>query len=78
MLTPTSALEANYSDDLREQHSLRHQPITNNYKVNTRTQEISGAYVRSFVFKNFNPFVEAGPAASSSCPSATPAPLRWT
>jgi opacity protein-like surface antigen len=33
------------------------------YKVLTRTQEISGAYVRSFVFKNFNPFVEAGPGA---------------
>ena len=32
------------------------------YKILTRTQEISGAYVRSFVFKNWNPFVEAGPA----------------
>ncbi|HTQ70981.1 MAG TPA: hypothetical protein VMH92_05745, partial [Acidocella sp.] len=29
--------------------------------VPARVQEISGAYVRSFVFKNFNPFVEAGP-----------------
>ena len=36
---------------------------TNHYLVNTRTQEISGAYVRSFIFNKFNPFVEAGPGA---------------
>ena len=29
----------------------------------TRTQEISAAYVRSFIFQKFNPFVEAGPGA---------------
>ena len=29
----------------------------------TRTQEISAAYVRSFNYKKFNPFVEAGPGA---------------
>ena len=28
----------------------------------TRTQEISAAYVRSFNFRKFNPFLEAGPA----------------
>jgi outer membrane immunogenic protein len=28
--------------------------------VNTRTQEASFAYVRSFTFRKFNPFVEAG------------------
>jgi opacity protein-like surface antigen len=26
-------------------------------------QEMSAAYVRSFVYKNFNPFIEAGPGA---------------
>lgn len=60
MLTPTSAVEANYG--LTYQNTI-HYVIsnTNNYKVNTRMQEMSGAYVRYFVFKNFNPFVEAGP-----------------
>jgi len=62
MVTPTSALEMNYG--VTYQNDI-HYVIsnTNHYDVNTRTQEISGAYVRSFVFKNFNPFVEAGPAA---------------
>ena len=62
MLTPTSAFEANYW--MTYENSI-HYVIsnTNHYMVNTRTQEISGAYVRSFVFKNFNPFVEAGPGA---------------
>jgi outer membrane immunogenic protein len=62
MLTPSSAIEANYS--MTYENNI-HYVIsnTNHYMVNTRTQEISGAYVRSFVFKNFNPFVEAGPGA---------------
>ena len=62
MLTPSSAVEANYS--ITYANSL-HYVIsnTNHYDINTRTQEISAAYVRSFVFKNFNPFVEAGPGA---------------
>jgi opacity protein-like surface antigen len=30
--------------------------------VNTRTQEVSGAFVRNFNFRKFNPFVEAGAA----------------
>ncbi len=60
MLTPNSALEANYG--ITYQNSIGYYANPNNYKVLTRTQEISGAYVRSFVFKNFNPFVEAGPA----------------
>jgi opacity protein-like surface antigen len=30
--------------------------------VNTRTQEASGAYVRTFNFRKFNPFLEAGAA----------------
>jgi opacity protein-like surface antigen len=62
MLTPTSALEANYG--LTYQNSITYYgpQFQNGIAVLTRTQEISGAYVRSFVFKNFNPFIEAGPA----------------
>ena len=62
MLTPSSALEVNYGIDY--QNSL-HYVIsnTNSYKIGVRTQEISAAFVRSFVVKNFNPFVEAGPGA---------------
>ena len=59
MLTPSSALEANYG--ITYQNSIGYFVNPNHYKVLTRTEEISGAYVRTFVFKNFNPFVEAGP-----------------
>jgi opacity protein-like surface antigen len=61
MLTPTSALEANYG--ITYQNSLTFYANPNHYPVLTRTQEISFAYVRSFTFKKFNPFVEAGPGA---------------
>ncbi len=61
MLTPTSALEANYS--MTYENSIHIFANPQNILVNTRTQEISAAYVRSFVFKNLNPFVEAGPGA---------------
>jgi opacity protein-like surface antigen len=62
MITPTSAFEGNYS--MTYENSI-HYVIsnTNHYVVNTRTQEASGAFVRSFVLKNLNPFVEAGPGA---------------
>ncbi|MGA9060030.1 MAG: outer membrane beta-barrel protein [Terracidiphilus sp.] len=69
MLTPSSALEVNYG--ITYQNSIRFSSpsfgclpsgVCPGYKVLTRTQEMSGAFVRSFVFKNFNPFVEAGPA----------------
>lgn len=62
MLTPSSALEANYG--ITYQNTFHYiVGNTNDYKVLTRTQEISAAYVRSFTFKKFNPFVEAGPGA---------------
>jgi len=62
MLTPSSALEANYG--ITYQNSI-HYTIsnTNQYDVLTRTQEVSAAFVRSFVYRKFNPFVEAGPGA---------------
>jgi len=62
MLTPSSALEANYG--ITYQNTFHYiVGNTNDYKVLTRTQEISAAYVRSFTFRKFNPFVEAGPGA---------------
>ncbi len=62
MLTPTSALEANYG--ITYQNTFHYiVSSTNNYKILTRTQEISAAYVRSFTFRKFNPFIEAGPGA---------------
>lgn len=61
MLTPTSALEANYG--ITYENKLHFYSNPNNYNIPLRTQEISGAFVRSFVLKNWNPFVEAGPAA---------------
>ena len=60
MLTPSSALEANYG--ITYQNSIGYYVNPNHYKILTRTQEMSGAFVKSFVFKNLNPFVEAGPA----------------
>ncbi|MGA3033981.1 MAG: outer membrane beta-barrel protein [Terracidiphilus sp.] len=60
MLTPTAALEANYG--VTYENSIGYYVNPNHYKVLTRNQEISGAFVKSFVFKNWNPFVEAGPS----------------
>ncbi len=60
MLTPTAALEANYG--FGYQNKLHYWVNPNNYNIPVRTEEISGAFVKYFVFKNFNPFVEAGPA----------------
>lgn len=61
MLTPNSALEANYG--ITYQNTI-HYIVGNtvNVKVLTRTQEMSAAYVRSFTYRKFNPFVEAGPS----------------
>jgi len=60
MLTPSSALEANYG--ITYQNKMHYLiSNTNNYEINVRTQEISFAYVRSFTFRKYNPFVEAGP-----------------
>jgi len=59
MLTPTSAVEANYQ--MTYENNIHFYANPDNYNVNTRTQEISAAYVRSFVYKNFNPFRRGGP-----------------
>jgi len=59
MITPSSALEANYG--ITYQNKIHFYVNPNNYQVLTRTQEASFAYVKSFVFRRFNPFAEAGP-----------------
>jgi opacity protein-like surface antigen len=59
MLTPSSALEANYG--ITYQNAITYHfngPYHN--QVLTRTQEASGAYVRTFHYRKFNPFAEAG------------------
>ncbi len=62
MLTPTSALEVNYGLTYQNKFRYTGPAFYNGINVPARVQEISGAYVRSFVYKNWNPFVEAGPA----------------
>jgi outer membrane immunogenic protein len=62
MLTPTAALEANYGITYENTFRYVGPSFSNGIPILARTQEISGAFVKSFVFKNFNPFVEAGPA----------------
>jgi outer membrane immunogenic protein len=58
MLTPRSALEMNYSF---AQYTIRYNTVSfPNGQVHTRQQEVSGAYVYSRTYGNFNPFVEAG------------------
>lgn len=59
MLTPSSALEANYGIAYQTKYVFYTNP--NVYPIPARTQEISAAYVRTFNFKKFNPFIEAGP-----------------
>jgi outer membrane immunogenic protein len=58
LLTPRSGLELNYQYAQQVQHYIN---PTNNILIHDRFQEISGAYVYNFTFRNFNPFVEAGP-----------------
>jgi opacity protein-like surface antigen len=58
MLTPRSALEANYS---WAQNTQRYTVgSTNQARFLTRTQEMTAAYVLNFNLKRFNPFLEAG------------------
>jgi outer membrane immunogenic protein len=63
MITPSSALEANYGITYQNTIKFVLPQFPNGIRVLTRTQEASVAYVRSFTYKKFNPFVEAGPGA---------------
>jgi outer membrane immunogenic protein len=61
MLTPRSALELNYG---YQQNTQYYQVFGRaNGGIHTLQQEFSGAYVFNLNFKNFNPFLEAGPGA---------------
>ena len=60
MLTPRSGLELNYQYG---QNAQKYYTSFNNVRVHDRMQEISGAYVLNANFKNWNPFLEGGPAA---------------
>ena len=59
MLTPSSAIEGNYS---YSQFNTKFTAPFTNSMFHTSLQEGSVAYVRSFVYKKFNPFAEAGAA----------------
>jgi opacity protein-like surface antigen len=61
MLTPSNALEANYGITYQNRIHFRSNSVYDT-NVLTRTQEISGAFVHSFNYRKFNPFIEAGPA----------------
>ena len=60
MLTPRSGLELNYQ---YAQNAQKYYTSFNNVRVHDRMQEFSGAYVLNMTFKNWNPFIEGGPAA---------------
>jgi outer membrane immunogenic protein len=59
MMTPRSAVEVNYSFTQNQQNFVT-SFITG--KIHQRQQEFSAAYVYNLNFKNFSPFLEAGPA----------------
>jgi opacity protein-like surface antigen len=62
MLTPSSAIEANYGMTYQNKITYNFNGSFHN-QVLTRTQELSAAYVRSFNFRKYNPFIEVGPGA---------------
>lgn len=59
LLTPHSGLELNYQYNQNIQHFVFN---AGQYHIHDRIQEVSGAYVRSFNLKNWNPFIEVGAA----------------
>jgi hypothetical protein len=63
MLTPSSALEANYGITYQNKVTFYSPNFAAGLPVVTRNQEVSAAFVRTFYFHKLNPFVEAGPGA---------------
>jgi outer membrane immunogenic protein len=61
MVTPRSALELNYSFVQNNQKYVVGQPY--NYRIHSRMQELTAAYVFGLTFKRFNPFAEVGVGA---------------
>ena len=61
LLTPRSGLELNYSwSQYSVKYNLATALIPNSSEVHARQQEITGAYVYSRSYRNYNPFIEAG------------------
>ena len=58
MLTPRSALEANYS--FTQYQSYVTDTGANHYGIHTRQQEVSVGYVYTRNYRNYNPFAEVG------------------
>ena len=67
LLTPKSALEANYSFAQNTNYFQYDGNQTYN-PIHSRQQELSAAYVFGLTFKNYNPFVEAGVAGILNTP----------
>jgi len=64
MLTPSSAIEGNYGITYQNKINFSGPNMPSvGITILTRTQEVSGAYVHTFNFHKFNPFVEAGAGA---------------
>ncbi|MHB1958428.1 MAG: outer membrane protein [Acidobacteriaceae bacterium] len=59
-LTTNGAVEANYSYSHFTSKFSAYSAGTFNARVYTGLQEATGAYVRTFPFKKFNPFLEGG------------------
>jgi opacity protein-like surface antigen len=59
LLTPHGGLELNYQYNQNVQHFIYPGGA---YNIHDRFEEISGAYVYSFNFRNWNPFIEGGAA----------------
>jgi outer membrane immunogenic protein len=60
LLTPNGAVEANYSYSHFTSKFTAYAGGTYNVRVYTGMQEATAAYVRTFPFKKFNPFLEGG------------------
>lgn len=66
MLTPRSALEANYT--FSQYQTLLTNTSAKQYQVHTRQQEFSVGYVYSRNYRNYNPFAEVGVGAMQFAP----------
>lgn len=66
MLTPRSALEANYTFSQYQSHLTN--TSAKQYQVHTRQQEFSVGYVYSRNYRNYNPFAEVGVGAMQFAP----------
>lgn len=60
LLTPNGAVEANYSYSHFTSKFSAYSCCTYNARIYTGMQEATAAYVRTFPFKKFNPFLEGG------------------